>query len=79
MNTNVYENTDSETITPLNKRRILPVFLLVGLYAASTAAVMSVLPFYIREMSSLIYQKYCTYIECLRGIYGNYAGWHLPL
>ncbi|ECD2805395.1 MFS transporter, partial [Salmonella enterica subsp. enterica] len=50
MNTNVYENTDSETITPLNKRRILPVFLLVGLYAASTAAVMSVLPFYIREM-----------------------------
>lgn len=22
MNTNVYENTDSETITPLNKRRI---------------------------------------------------------
>ncbi len=45
MNTNVYENTDSETITPLNKRRILPVFLLVGLYAASTAAVMSVLPF----------------------------------
>ncbi|ESB61554.1 major facilitator superfamily protein, partial [Salmonella enterica subsp. enterica serovar Agona str. 432613] len=27
MNTNVYENTDSETITPLNKRRILPVFL----------------------------------------------------
>ncbi|EDH6297197.1 MFS transporter, partial [Salmonella enterica subsp. enterica serovar Montevideo] len=44
MNTNVYENTDSETITPLNKRRILPVFLLVGLYAASTAAVMSVLP-----------------------------------
>ncbi|EEN1566607.1 MFS transporter, partial [Salmonella enterica subsp. enterica serovar Enteritidis] len=49
MNTNVYENTDSETITPLNKRRILPVFLLVGLYAASTAAVMSVLPFYIRE------------------------------
>ncbi|EHC88614.1 multidrug efflux protein [Salmonella enterica subsp. enterica serovar Senftenberg str. A4-543] len=37
MNTNVYENTDSETITPLNKRRILPVFLLVGLYAASTA------------------------------------------
>lgn len=53
MNTNVYENTDSETITPLNKRRILPVFLLVGLYAASTAAVMSVLPFYIREMSSV--------------------------
>lgn len=51
MNTNVYENTDSETITPLNKRRILPVFLLVGLYAASTAAVMSVLPFYIREMA----------------------------
>lgn len=50
MNTNVYENTNSETITPLNKRRILPVFLLVGLYAASTAAVMSVLPFYIREM-----------------------------
>lgn len=50
MNTNVYDNTDSETITPLNKRRILPVFLLVGLYAASTAAVMSVLPFYIREM-----------------------------
>lgn len=45
MNTNVYENTNSETITPLNKRRILPVFLLVGLYAASTAAVMSVLPF----------------------------------
>lgn len=30
MNTNVYENTDSETITPLNKRRILPVFLLVA-------------------------------------------------
>ncbi|ABX67150.1 hypothetical protein UPM260_1299 [Salmonella enterica subsp. enterica serovar Typhimurium] len=29
--------------------------------------------------SSVIYQKYCTYIECLRGIYGNYAGWHLPL
>lgn len=28
----------------------LPVFLLVGLFAASTAAVMSVLPFYIREM-----------------------------
>lgn len=23
MNTNVYENTDSETITPLNKRRII--------------------------------------------------------
>ncbi|MFQ5728237.1 MAG: hypothetical protein ACE5GP_17990, partial [Salmonella enterica] len=23
MNTNVYENTNSETITPLNKRRIL--------------------------------------------------------
>lgn len=50
MNTNVHENTDSEAITPLNKRRILPVFLLVGLFAASTAAVMSVLPFYIREM-----------------------------
>ncbi|HAO8227776.1 TPA: MFS transporter [Salmonella enterica subsp. enterica serovar Infantis] len=30
--------------------QFLPVFLLVGLYAASTAAVMSVLPFYIREM-----------------------------
>ncbi len=25
-----------------------------------------------------LYQKYCTYIECLRGIYGNF-GWHLPL
>ncbi|EEC0837956.1 MFS transporter [Salmonella enterica subsp. enterica] len=54
MNTNVYENTDSETITPLNKRRILPVFLPVGLYAASTAAVMSVLPFYIREMGAAV-------------------------
>lgn len=32
MNTNVHENTDSEAITPLNKRRILPVFLLVGLF-----------------------------------------------
>lgn len=50
MNTTICENTDSETIKPLNKRRIFPVFLIVGLYAASTAAVMSVLPFYIREM-----------------------------
>ncbi|OFE42126.1 hypothetical protein A9Y87_12120 [Salmonella enterica subsp. enterica] len=63
MNTNVYENTDSETITPLNKRRILPVFLLVGLYAASTAAVMSVLPFYIREMGAFFHGKQSNDIE----------------
>lgn len=50
MNTNVYENADSNAMKPLNTRRILPVFLIVGIYAASTAAVMSVLPFYIREM-----------------------------
>lgn len=49
MNTNVYENTDSETITPLNKRRILPVFLLVGLYAASTAAVIGTAFLYPRD------------------------------
>ncbi|EBQ8381012.1 MFS transporter [Salmonella enterica] len=50
MNTNLYENANSETTKPLNKRRILPVFFIVALYAASTSAVMSVLPFYIREM-----------------------------
>lgn len=50
MNTNVDGNADSEVTKPLNKRQILPIFLVVGLYAASTAAVMSVLPFYIREM-----------------------------
>ncbi len=35
---------------PAQQAAYLPVFPLVGLYAASTAAVMSVLPFYIREM-----------------------------
>ncbi|MCR5946773.1 MFS transporter [Salmonella enterica subsp. houtenae] len=50
MNTNIYENANSEATKPLNKRRILPVLFIVGLYAASTSAVMSVLPFYIREI-----------------------------
>ncbi len=35
---------------PLDRRRILPVCLIVGIYAAGMAAVLPVLPFYVREM-----------------------------
>ncbi|ECG8591599.1 MFS transporter [Salmonella enterica subsp. salamae] len=50
MNANAFKEINSEATVPLNKRQILPLFLIVGMYAASAAAVMSVLPFYIREM-----------------------------